>query len=125
MAEQEQQPPLEQLYSSVSGTETIVPQPKPPPKKVDAKDKVVVRFRAAGNAPIMKQAKFKITATESFQTVIDFLRKQLKFNQHDSLFLYINQAFQPSPDEVVINLFKLFNVDSKLDIYYCTTPAWG
>lgn len=46
---------------------------------------VIVRFRAAGNAPIMKQSKFKITASESFQTVSDFLRRQLKFNQHDSL----------------------------------------
>lgn len=46
---------------------------------------VIVRFRAAGNAPIMKQSKFKITASESFQTVADFLRRQLKFSQHDSL----------------------------------------
>ncbi|KNC85157.1 hypothetical protein SARC_02650 [Sphaeroforma arctica JP610] len=102
-----QQPPIDELPSTVSGTETIIPKPKLAPKRVAAKDKVVVRFRAAGNAPIMKQAKFKITANESFQTVIDFLRRQLKFNQHDSLFLYINQAFQPSPDELVINLFKV------------------
>eukprot|EP01135_Chromosphaera_perkinsii_P008909 Nk52_evm19s1524 gene=Nk52_evmTU19s1524 len=88
-------------------------------------EKVVVKFRAAGNAPIMKQTRFKITAAEKFQTVIDFLRKQLKFKQTDSIFVYINQAFSPSPDEVVRNLYRCFEVDGKLDIHYSTTPAWG
>eukprot|EP01137_Pigoraptor_chileana_P009811 Opistho-2@58621 len=93
--------------------------------KPPVKDKVIVRFRAAGNAPVMKQNKFKITASEKFQTVIDFLKKQLKFKPADSLFLYINQAFSPAPDEIVRNLYQCFEVDGKLDIHYCTTPAWG
>eukprot|EP01136_Pigoraptor_vietnamica_P017765 Opistho-1_new@63381 len=93
--------------------------------KPPVKDKVIVRFRAAGNAPVMKQNKFKITASEKFQTVIDFLKKQLKFKPADSLFLYINQAFSPAPDEIVRNLYQCFEVDGKLDINYCTTPAWG
>ncbi|KAG0617797.1 hypothetical protein M758_4G015300 [Ceratodon purpureus] len=44
---------------------------------VPAPRKVVVLFRATGDAPIMKQSKFKITGTEKFAKVIDFLRKQL------------------------------------------------
>ncbi|XP_049932698.1 ubiquitin-like protein ATG12 isoform X3 [Nymphaea colorata] len=39
--------------------------------------KVVVHLKATGDAPILKQAKFKITGTEKFAKVIDFLRKQL------------------------------------------------
>jgi hypothetical protein len=38
---------------------------------------VVVRFKGVGNAPIMRQNMYKITATNRFQAVIQFLRKEL------------------------------------------------
>src|ERR1700722_2889810 len=38
---------------------------------------VVVRFKAVGNAPIMRQRFYKITASNRFQAVIQFLRKEL------------------------------------------------
>lgn len=100
----------------------ILPKPKQKPAELE---KVIVRFRAVGDAPIMKKSKFKITAAEPFKTVIDFLRGQLKLKTSDTLFLYINQAFSPSPDELVANLNRMFATDSKLDIFYCRTPAWG
>jgi hypothetical protein len=247
-----QPPPLNNMRSTLSTTETIVPQPKPVKKKVSPEDKgtalaaklcrlvtshgalvskavsrrlqkvygigfdallrvmkwismrsltclyaVIVRFRAAGNAPIMKQSKFKITASESFQTVADFLRRQLKFSQHESLvwrcipsIAYLRQSgrrrvacsaethprapacevisgslaprsfytstkrfhlprtnlcaistryavgralryasrphHMPVPEYgLAFSALQLFQVDGKLDIYYCTTPAWG
>jgi hypothetical protein len=158
---------------------------------------VIVRFRAAGNAPIMKQSKFKITASESFQTVADFLRRQLKFSQHESLvwrcipnmaylrqsgrrrvacstethprapvcevicgsspplprsfctstkrfhlprtnlcaiftryavgrvLCYASRLRRPHQCGLAATALQLFQVDGKLDIYYCTTPAWG
>eukprot|EP00124_Ichthyophonus_hoferi_P004479 Ihof_evm5s499 gene=Ihof_evmTU5s499 len=99
-------PPTSQ--SEASNNSNIV-EPIPPivPKeKVLIKKKVIVRFRAVGNAPIMKQNKFKIMAAEPFQAIIVFLRKQIRFNQREQLFCYINQAFCPSPDEIVENLYK-------------------
>ncbi|KAF6143352.1 hypothetical protein GIB67_001296, partial [Kingdonia uniflora] len=55
-----------------------------------------------GDAPILKQAKFKIAGTEEFAKVIDFLRQQL---HRDTLFAYVNSVFLPNPDELVIGLF--------------------
>ncbi|KIK50838.1 hypothetical protein GYMLUDRAFT_136715, partial [Collybiopsis luxurians FD-317 M1] len=40
---------------------------------------VIVRFKAIGNAPIMKQNFFKITSSNRFQAVIQFLRKELGY----------------------------------------------
>ena len=91
---------------------------------------VIVRFRAVGNAPIMKQNFYKITASNPFQTVIQFLRKELGWKPTDPLvsnilpppliqefpliephryfqFTYINMAFSPAPDDTVNNLFKV------------------
>ena len=46
---------------------------------------VVVRFKAVGNAPIMKQNMYRIVASNRFQAVIQFLRKQLGWKAGDPL----------------------------------------
>ncbi|GAA5847765.1 hypothetical protein JCM9279_005024 [Rhodotorula babjevae] len=87
--------------------------------------KVVVRFKATGNAPIMKQNFYKITASNQFRTVIAFLRKELGWKPADSLFLYINSSFSPAPDDTVANLFKCFGTEGHLIVNYSSTQAWG
>ncbi|KAM0789020.1 Ubiquitin-like protein [Microbotryomycetes sp. NB124-2] len=87
--------------------------------------KVVVRFKATGNAPIMKQNFYKITASNKFQAVIAFLRKELGWKQSDGLFLYINSSFSPAPDDTVANLYKCFATDGHLIVNYSSTQAWG
>ncbi|KAL7208134.1 hypothetical protein ACSBR1_029979 [Camellia fascicularis] len=54
--------------------------------------KVVVHLRATGDAPILKQAKFKIAGTDKFAKVIDFLRRQLHRETlvDDSLYLFFS-----------------------------------
>ncbi|KZS90161.1 autophagy protein 12 [Sistotremastrum niveocremeum HHB9708] len=93
-------------------------------KKKDAA-KVVVRFKAVGNAPIMKQNFYKITAANRFQAVIQFLRKELGWKTGDPLFTYINLAFSPAPDDTVANLYKSFATEGHLIVNYSTTAAWG
>ncbi|CAL5348919.1 unnamed protein product [Camellia sinensis] len=86
--------------------------------------KVVVHLRATGDAPILKQAKFKqfIAGTDKFAKVIDFLRRQL---HRETLFVYVNSAFSPNPDELVIDLYKNFGFDGKLVVNYACSMAWG
>ncbi|KAG9306351.1 hypothetical protein G9A89_018234 [Geosiphon pyriformis] len=111
---------------SAEHTQTV-PAPATTFEKYKRKDtnKVVVRFRAIGNAPILRQNFYKITASNQFKAVIQFLRGQLDYKASDPLFLYINSAFSPAPDEIVANLHKCFNTDGHLIINYCTTAAWG
>ncbi|KAF8629515.1 hypothetical protein AX17_005641 [Amanita inopinata Kibby_2008] len=87
--------------------------------------KVVVRFKAVGNAPIMKQNFYKITSSNRFQAVIQFLRKELGWATNEPLFTYINLAFSPAPDDTVSNLYKSFATDGHLIVNYSTTQAWG
>ena len=46
---------------------------------------VVVRFKAVGNAPIMKQNFFRVTVSNHFQAVIQFLRRELGWKVGDPL----------------------------------------
>ncbi|KIJ47473.1 hypothetical protein M422DRAFT_59511 [Sphaerobolus stellatus SS14] len=87
--------------------------------------KVVVRFKAVGNVPIMKSNFFRITAGNRFQAVIQFLRKELGLKATDPLFTYINLSFSPAPDDLVINLYKCFSTDGHLIVNYSSTAAWG
>ncbi|KAF9972719.1 hypothetical protein BGZ73_004146 [Actinomortierella ambigua] len=124
-------PPLPTEVAVVAPDATSAPRPPVSPATVLAnlkkKDtsKVVVRFRAIGNAPILKQNFYKISASNKFMAVIQFLRKELNYQPSDPLFLYVNSAFSPAPDETVTNLYKCFNTDGRLIINYCTSPAWG
>ncbi|KAI7885225.1 APG12-domain-containing protein [Lichtheimia hyalospora FSU 10163] len=86
---------------------------------------VILRFRAIGNAPILKTPYRKVNATFTVQRVINFLRKELKYKDIDPLFVYINSAFAPAPDETMGTLSKSFSTDGQLIINYCTMAAWG
>ena len=81
-------------------------------KKVAAakSGKVEVRLQAAGDAPIMKQKNYKVSQSYSdhhavslyyvakvdgekkISWIIQFIRKYLKLEPSDSLFLYVNQV---------------------------------
>lgn len=50
---------------------------------------VVIVFRAIGNAPILKQKVFKLAASNKFQTVIQFLRKELRYQGPDPLVSFV------------------------------------
>ncbi|KYQ88530.1 autophagy protein 12 [Tieghemostelium lacteum] len=90
-----------------------------------APDKIIVYFKNAGGAQALKQKKFKLQSNLSFQNVIDKLRSQLKLKSTDSLFLFVNQVFQPSPDESLGELYKCFSHNEQLIINYSDLPAWG
>ncbi|KAG5248759.1 hypothetical protein OIU77_027658 [Salix suchowensis] len=84
--------------------------------------KVIVQLKATADAPILKQNKFKIHGTDKFAKVIDFVCRQV---HRETVFVYINSAFSPNPDELVIDLFNNFGVDGKLLVNYACSVAWG
>jgi ubiquitin-like protein ATG12 len=91
----------------------------------DRVDKVKVHFVSVGAAPIMKRAKFQISADQRFASVHAFLRKVLKVREGDSLFLYLHAAFCPGPEELVGDLNDCFSKRGELVIHYSLQQAWG
>lgn len=53
---------------------------------------------------------FKISASQKFETVVNFLRKRLDCKPTDSVFLYVNNVFAPGLDEGVGNLWRVGNL---------------
>jgi ubiquitin-like protein ATG12 len=70
-------------------------------------EKVVIRFRPVGSAPAVRKELIKVTSTEKFQSVINFLRKQLRVRDSESVFLYVNSSFAPALDEIIGNLWRV------------------
>ena len=91
----------------------------------EKKAKIDVLLKAAGDAPIMKKKKWAVDANKPIAYLIEFIRKYIKCEPSESLFLYVNQTFAPSPDQVLSNLFECFGTDGKLILHYCKSQAWG
>merc|ERR1711924_203923 len=89
------------------------------------KGKVVIGLNAVGDAPILKQNKFKIGADKPFAQVVAHIRKQCQFETSDSLFVFCNQSFVPCPDDSIEDLAKAFHVGGILQLFYATNVAWG
>ena len=87
--------------------------------------KVLVNFRAAGSAPIMKKTKFTLSASHRFGMIIEWLRKTLHLKPQDALFVFCNQAFAPNPDSAMYDLFQCYSVQGELVINYAIQDAWG
>jgi len=113
----------EKSHSQPDTKGVLAEKKKAPPAK---SGKVEVRLQAAGDAPIMKQKNYKVDGDKKISWIIQFIRKYLKLEQNDSLFLYVNQAFSPSPDQTVSNLNECFgSADNKLVLYYSRSECWG
>ncbi|KAI8907282.1 ubiquitin-like protein Atg12 [Gorgonomyces haynaldii] len=86
-------------------------------------DKVLIKLKAVGNAPILKQNVFKISKQSKFERVVQYLRKEMQMKD-ESLYCYINNAFCPSLDETIENLL-IFEVGGALQVSYSLMVAWG
>eukprot|EP00095_Tigriopus_kingsejongensis_P006801 maker-scaffold1064_size65302-snap-gene-0.23 protein:Tk06801 transcript:maker-scaffold1064_size65302-snap-gene-0.23-mRNA-1 annotation:"ubiquitin-like protein atg12-like" len=91
----------------------------------EAGTKVTVRLQPAGDAPTMQQRNYNVEGDKKIEWIMNFIRQVLKLDETDHLFLYVNQAFSPSPDQTVRNLYDCFGANGKLVLNYAKTPMWG
>jgi ubiquitin-like protein ATG12 len=91
-------------------------------------------LKAAGNAPILKNNKIKLNGTNTIAKLYEYLRQQLKtvIKDNESLvkyyiiqYIYCNNNFAPSPNYFLADLYKSYQVQGELIIYYALTEAWG
>lgn len=89
--------------------------------------KVIIRLKATGNAPILKQQVFKLSSLNKFQKVSLFIRKALTLSDSDSLYCYINSSFIPSNEDLLGDLDHLFGMENNqgMIVNYALNPAWG
>ena len=118
--EQEVKPPVNEATPEPKKEETVAVK-----SSVAEKKKIDVLLKAAGDAPIMKKKKWAVDANKPVAYLSEFIRKYIKCEPSESLFLYVNQTFVPAPDQVISNLFECFGTDGKLVLHYCKSQAWG
>ncbi|PKS12880.1 hypothetical protein jhhlp_000220 [Lomentospora prolificans] len=107
-------------------------------------EKVLVRFKPIGSAPGLSREVCKISSAQKFEAIVAYLRRVLRVQSTDSVFLYVNSAFAPSLDEIVGNLHRVGpftadianqahrllpkcfkNANDQLVVTYSMTPAFG
>lgn len=90
-----------------------------------ADGKINLFLKATSDVPIMRKKKWQVDETKTIHWVITFIKKYLKLEDKDTIFLYVAQAFAPSLDQQIKNLYECFGADGKLVLHYSKTPAWG
>lgn len=116
----------ETIVADASSSSIATPPATPSPaKSAGSSSKIDVLLKPAGNAPILKKKKWTVDRHKQIGWICDFIRKLIRTETEDSVFVYVNQSFSPSPDTEMGTLFDCFGSDGKLVIYYCRTQAWG
>lgn len=90
---------------------------------VDGKLNLILK--ATSDVPIMKRKKWQVDENKTVNWVVAFIKKYLKLEDKDTIFLYVAQAFAPAPDQQIKTLYQSFGSDGKLVLHYSKTPAWG
>lgn len=88
-------------------------------------NKIIVLLKNVGDAPILRRNKFKLEPAKNISYIVDFIKKVLRTESNQSIFIYINQSFAPSLDQTIQNLYDCYACDKKLVLHYAITPAWG
>lgn len=91
---------------------------------------VDVLLKAVGDAPILKKKKYWLPRSRDIRYIVAFLHKCFAADvtaSSDSatVFIYVNQSFQPSADTAIGTLYDCFGSDGKLVLYYSKQPAYG
>lgn len=90
-----------------------------------ASNKVEILLNPAGGAPILKKKKFTLERSKTIKWLIEWLKKYMKLDIKEQLFLYVNQEFAPSLDTEIGTIFDCFGIRNTVIFHYCITPAWG
>lgn len=86
--------------------------------------KITIRFQPIGSTPAITPKVYKISSNQTISTINKFLTKRLKIKTK-LIYLYIQNSFQPNPDERLGDLYELFKTNNELIINYCHTIAFG
>lgn len=87
--------------------------------------KIELRLQPTGDAPIMKKRKWVVDPQKTIGQINKFVRDYIKLDEKENLFMYVNQAFAPSPDQTLHNLYECFGSDGNLVLHYSKNQAWG
>lgn len=89
------------------------------------KNKIHLVLYPTGGTPIIKKKNFKVDSDLKVGQIIALIRKFIKLDSSESLFVFVNQLFAPSLDQTVQNLYDCFSCEDKLILYYSKSQAWG
>jgi hypothetical protein len=68
---------------------------------------VLLEFIAVGSAPRLAKTRSRAHRNDSISKIILWLRSKLKLSESQSLFVYCNEAFRPSLDDSIGDLFDV------------------
>ncbi|CAI8045476.1 Autophagy protein 12-like [Geodia barretti] len=88
-------------------------------------EKITVSLSPIGNAPALKQKRFAVSREKNIGWLNQWLRKNLKCDAADSVFVYIQNSFSPALDTDLGSLYDCYGSNGKLTLAYSKMRAYG
>lgn len=92
---------------------------------VVAGEKITVSLSPIGSAPVLKQKKFAVSRDKSMGWLNQWLRKNLKCEAAESVFVYVQHSFSPALDTNLGALYDCYGSNGKLTLAYSKMRAYG
>ncbi|KAH3903355.1 uncharacterized protein SCODWIG_01292 [Saccharomycodes ludwigii] len=86
------------------------------------KEKINIRFSPIGGSIKQINTKMIIASYQPFSTIIQYIKKRLNLPH---VYLYINNSFAPSGQQLVGELYEQFGIGDELCVSYCGGVAFG
>lgn len=93
--------------------------------KAAEKSKITIMLKPTGDAPIISKKKWAVPPEQTVSDISEKIRKLLKFEENERLFLYVHQTFAPAPDQTLRNLYDCYSSEGTLIFHYSKMQAWG
>lgn len=78
-----------------------------------------------GDVPALSKPKFKYSGNKKLYQVNEKLKQLLNINPNLQLYFYCGNAFSPTPDQVLQELYDCFGIDGELVLQYGIKEVWG
>lgn len=91
----------------------------PPPV---SEEKMSVRFQPIGSTSSITPSSYKVSKTQTVASIQKFLMRRLRLA---TVHVYVLSSFQPTPDEILGDLYGLFKTNGELILSYCENIAFG
>lgn len=86
--------------------------------------KITIRLVPIGSTRAITPKVLQVSSDQTVAVLMRFIAKKLRIST-DSVYMYIHNTFQPTPDERLGDLYDQFRTNQELIFNYCNTVAFG
>lgn len=84
--------------------------------------KVPIRLQAIGSTAAIQPSSFSVAGSQSIASFAKYIMRKLRLK---TVHVYVLNSFEPTPEELLGDLYQGFKTNNVLNLSYCESIAFG